>query len=516
MSGAWQLTCVLTRGEGETDAVARSLPAILRQPGLRAVLVDHGGHLPPPVAHPRLTHVAMGRTDRATARNRAVEGLGAGDWVWVLDPGDVVMPHAADSLARALDEARRNAEEPDLVILPGVMADGQPVAGQELLRARSWEWPRDPEQRLFALPDETGLLAPTRAAARLVSPGLRTRLSLRFADGQGGGELQYALAAALGSRRTMRLSVPVYRASPALALSRTDALARLRDAGAALAILGATTARSDPDRRGTALAVLGRALDDACAGLDEAGQAAFAAMRRALLAQLPEQIHWTLGPAQRSLVVRRLGTEVPWVSAALRGWLSESGAGVAGLRADELAGDAMTQTIAIGNEALEALRGVDHDAPVESGKRLVPGVWFDIDGEAAGAGARARTGEGSLLRVTLDAPGPATPRWFTLNIDLGDDDLSGRRLIGLGARLRSMERTLLVRVAVRSFFDEGYEDSNFQDYLIAHEVAARQTTSLWVDQGDALKKPAKWRTLLMFFETESFSLEIGDLAIFLT
>ena len=176
----------------------------------------------------------------------------------------------------------------------------------------------------------------------------------------------------------------------------------------------------------------------------------------------------------------------------------------------------MTQTIAIGNEALEALRGVDHDAPVESGKRLVPGVWFDIDGEAAGAGARARTGEGSLLRVTLDAPGPATPRWFTLNIDLGDDDLSGRRLIGLGARLRSMERTLLVRVAVRSFFDEGYEDSNFQDYLIAHEVAARQTTSLWVDQGDALKKPAKWRTLLMFFETESFSLEIGDLAIFLT
>jgi len=165
--------------------------------------------------------------------------------------------------------------------------------------------------------------------------------------------------------------------------------------------------------------------------------------------------------------------------------------------------------------ALQSLRDSISSEVVEPQKRIAPGIWFSMNEPWKGAKATFTTGSGSLLQIRLDTP--TAGAWFTLNIELGDVDFTALRYIGVAMRMRSTERTLLMRICVRSYHEnDTYEDTFLPDYFLAHMDYSSQISGLWVHETDALLKPAKWRTLLIFLETSSFELVIEDMSLLIS
>ncbi len=164
------------------------------------------------------------------------------------------------------------------------------------------------------------------------------------------------------------------------------------------------------------------------------------------------------------------------------------------------------------NSALSHLRsGRRATQPLVGGERLAPGIWFDMDIDEADQTALCSTPRQGLLSVTLEARKPG--RWFTLNIDLGKDDLSSHRLIGFALRSRA-PRTQLARVCLRSFHGSGFEDVFFPLHVASFAEESSHADVLWLDDQPELCRPADWRTMIVFLDPAGVDLTVTDMRLF--
>jgi len=171
----------------------------------------------------------------------------------------------------------------------------------------------------------------------------------------------------------------------------------------------------------------------------------------------------------------------------------------------------MHSAVHAANSALAALAALEHNGPVPSGERLVPGLWVDLDTSGGAGDVMAESG-GGLLRLTL-APRKAG-RWCTLNIDLGNTRRDGAALLGVAIRSRA-PRSTTARLAVRSFLPGGgMHDSFFGDHLVAFGTESTHCDVLWLARDPVLQAEADWRTLLVFFDPEGFDISILDMRLF--
>ncbi len=164
------------------------------------------------------------------------------------------------------------------------------------------------------------------------------------------------------------------------------------------------------------------------------------------------------------------------------------------------------------NTALSQLRsGRRGTQPLSGGERLAPGIWFDMDTEETDQTALCSTPPQGLLNVKLEARKPG--RWFTLNIDLGKDDLSPHRLLGFALRSRA-PRTLLARVCLRSFHDSGFEDVFFPLHVASFAEESSHADVLWLAEQPELRRPADWRTMIVFLDPGGVELVLTDMRLF--
>ena len=166
------------------------------------------------------------------------------------------------------------------------------------------------------------------------------------------------------------------------------------------------------------------------------------------------------------------------------------------------------------NTALSQLRSDRRRGqPLAGGERLAPGIWFDMDTDEADHTALCSTPPQGLLAITLEVRKPG--RWFTLNIDLGKDDLKPFRLIGFALRSRA-PRTMLARVCVRSFHGSDFEDVFFPLHVASFAEESSHADVLWLADQPALRRPADWRSMIVFLDPAGVDLTLMDMRLFVS
>lgn len=162
------------------------------------------------------------------------------------------------------------------------------------------------------------------------------------------------------------------------------------------------------------------------------------------------------------------------------------------------------------NASLAQLEKRRDAGPLINGERLAPGIWFDMDTEQAEHVARFSVPSDGLISFTLEATRPG--RWFTLNIDIGADDLSSLRVFGFAARSQA-PKTVIARACLRSFHAQGFEDVFFPQHLVAFAEDSCHADAIWTGQHPILRQPANWRTLIFFFDPAEVDWSFSDLRI---
>jgi hypothetical protein len=162
------------------------------------------------------------------------------------------------------------------------------------------------------------------------------------------------------------------------------------------------------------------------------------------------------------------------------------------------------------NLALARVRAAGVSLPLGARTELARGVWFSLDTEGAEFQAQCDLSGPGLMTVEMSATRPG--RWCTLNIDLGPEDLSLRRVLGLAIRLRAPSTTTL-RASLRSFRAGAFQDIDFPLPILAHAEDSTHTDVLWTARHPGLTTPADWRSLLVFFQPGDFRVTISDLVV---
>lgn len=171
----------------------------------------------------------------------------------------------------------------------------------------------------------------------------------------------------------------------------------------------------------------------------------------------------------------------------------------------------MGQFVETVNTALSQMGIAAGSRALVSGEKLAPGIWFDMDAKMADHTASIAKPAQGLVAVSLKVRQPG--RWFTLNIDLGDDDLAQLRLIGFALRSQA-RKTLLSRVCIRNFIADGFEDVFFPLDLVSFGDESSHADVLWLADHPVLQRPAKWRTLIVFLDPEGVEITLADMRLF--
>lgn len=164
------------------------------------------------------------------------------------------------------------------------------------------------------------------------------------------------------------------------------------------------------------------------------------------------------------------------------------------------------------NTALASLRRAPFSGLLTEGARLADGVWFSLDQEQGDSDLMLETGGSALLTARLATR--RAGRWCALNIDLGNDDLSGLEILGLACRSRAPVSTT-ARIAIRNFMPGGgHKDVLFAEHLVAFAQESTHCDLLWLSQTPLLRQPAAWRSLLVFLDPQGFDIAFQDLRLF--
>lgn len=170
----------------------------------------------------------------------------------------------------------------------------------------------------------------------------------------------------------------------------------------------------------------------------------------------------------------------------------------------------MTQQLADAARTLAQLRALQGGGLLRDGGELVPGMFLSIDREQGEVAARFDSAPGLMCQLSVEVTAPG--RWLTLNLALGNADLSGLEVIGFWCRTRAPQ-VVTARAAIRTGLGEGFEDVPFTRHLVAFGDTSTHVDMLQLADFPVLRAEAAWRNLMLGFEPESFALTIEDLRL---
>ena len=104
--------------------------------------------------------------------------------------------------------------------------------------------------------------------------------------------------------------------------------------------------------------------------------------------------------------------------------------------------------------------------------------------------------------------------WVGLHFEFPARDISGAGVMGFAARFSAAD-TCVVQACLRSMTEDGFQDCFFDKHLLLRPEESSHLDALQIGYRDSLPMHAKWRELILFLPTESFSLALIDLRLFL-
>lgn len=178
-------------------------------------------------------------------------------------------------------------------------------------------------------------------------------------------------------------------------------------------------------------------------------------------------------------------------------------------------GHRMIDSIAIGadghaNHVLAILRNGDHTGDLSQDVTFLPGLKLNADPALALSG-QYTSPAGWLLQLDVQIDNPGS--WVGLHLDLPANDLSHVGVIGFAARIAGPE-VLMARACLRSGSDSGFVDCFFDKHLLFRPEETSHLDAVSVAQRMMLPVQAPWRELILFLPTESFTLSLIDLRVF--
>lgn len=162
------------------------------------------------------------------------------------------------------------------------------------------------------------------------------------------------------------------------------------------------------------------------------------------------------------------------------------------------------------NHSLAVLRAQSFEKAVSGGERFSPGVFVSIDPESdTKVMATSRPGELVDLSFSTRRPG----RWLSLNVEMGNCNLTGRDIAGFMAKVQS-EATMTFRVCLRSGNEGGFQDAFFGKRVISYAEASTHADLMKLEERDDVPAQAPWRELIMFLPPDVRHISLKDLALF--
>lgn len=162
------------------------------------------------------------------------------------------------------------------------------------------------------------------------------------------------------------------------------------------------------------------------------------------------------------------------------------------------------------NHALAVLRAQSFDRKVASGEQFSPGVFVLLD-EESDTSVHATSQPGTLLDLSFKTRRPS--RWLSLNIQMGECDLTGRDIAGFMCKVTS-EATMTFRVCVRSGHDGGFQDAFFGKRVISYSAPSTHADLMKLAERDDVPAQAPWRELMLFLPPDVQQISLKDLALF--
>lgn len=163
------------------------------------------------------------------------------------------------------------------------------------------------------------------------------------------------------------------------------------------------------------------------------------------------------------------------------------------------------------NQAISTLRIANTMGDLIHDVTIAPGLTLHIAPELEVSG-KWRSEEAVVL--DLDAVLSGQDGWVGLHLALPFESTLSYGMLGFAARTKARTMTE-VRVCLRSGTESGFEDHFFEKPLL---FSPQETTHLDVIELNSIvpvPQRAHWRELILFLPTQSFSLRLIDLRIFL-
>lgn len=163
------------------------------------------------------------------------------------------------------------------------------------------------------------------------------------------------------------------------------------------------------------------------------------------------------------------------------------------------------------NHSLAILRAMEcDDDAVEPGARFAPGIFLSVDPESD-TQTRIISRPGTLLELNFTTT--RAGGWLSLNIELGEFDLTGRDVIGFMCKSRA-EDTITFRACLRSGSADGFHDAFFGKRVISYDAQSTHADLIKLEERGDIPATAPWRELVLFFPTDLRQLSLTDLSLF--
>lgn len=163
------------------------------------------------------------------------------------------------------------------------------------------------------------------------------------------------------------------------------------------------------------------------------------------------------------------------------------------------------------NHTLAVLRSQKNTQKLADGVSPVPGLFFMID-HAGEVDGQCVTGGGSLLR--LDYTIGNRPRWLALHVQFGEADLTAATLLGIVCKSMATEAAIF-RICLRSSTPDGFVDTFMPKHVVSFAEESTHIDLLRLDGNADVPAQAKWRELILFFQTTTAIFDIRDLRVFI-
>ena len=160
--------------------------------------------------------------------------------------------------------------------------------------------------------------------------------------------------------------------------------------------------------------------------------------------------------------------------------------------------------------SLAQLRALKHQGDLPADERIVSGIYLSVDPDSD-TSAQVSSVPGQLMHLRFRTG--RAGRWLSLNIELGDYDLSGRAVCGLMCRTRAPE-TLTLRPCLRSGIKGGFHDEFFAKRVISYREESTHADLMLLDAHPEVARTAPWRELILFLPPDIAQMSIMDLAVF--